>query len=398
MVTMVLSLVILMAFLGLSIDVGYVQYIKTCMQGAADAGALGGAQELHASGSSNMVTSAMADASTNGFTNGQNSVSITVNNPPATGYSTADATAVEVLISQSVPTFFMQVLGFSSVTIQVRSVAHQGGGGTTCFYALDPSMSSALSVSNGVTATFACGVMIDSSSTTALNVTGGSHLNAPYIGVTGNYTVNNGSSISPAPAVGVSPVSNPLSALPKPAVGACTFTGTVIGGGVTTTLGPGTYCKGLTIGNGATVTLNAGMYVFEGGGFNINGGAHVTGTGVTFYNSYAAGSAYQPFTFNNGTTITLTAPTTGSYAGILLYQDPTVVSSAVNTFAGGASLNLTGTLYFPTTGISISNGVNAAYTIIVADNITFTGGVTLNNNYSSLPGGSPIKGSIGFSE
>lgn len=76
-----------------------------------------------------------------------------------------------------------------------------------------------------------------------------------------------------------------------------------------------------------------------------------------------------------------------------------MVSAAVNNFAGGASLTLTGTLYFPTTGVDFSNGASAAYTIIVADNVTFTGGATLNNNYSSLPGGtSPIKGNAALSE
>jgi len=371
--------------------------VKITMQAAADASALGGAHELHASGSANLVTAALGDAATNGFTNGQNSVSITVNNPPATGYSTTDSTAVEVLISRSVPTFFMQVLGFSSAMIRARSVARQGSGGTTCFYALDPSMSGALNISNGVTATFTCGVMVDSTNSTALIVTGGSQLNAPSIGVTGGYTVNNGSSTNPTPSTGVSAASNPLSSLPTPTVGASCIANPNIGNGVTTSISPGTYC-GLTIGGGATVTINPGLYVLKGSGFNINGGAHVTGAGVTFFNSYATGYAYQPFTFNNGTTISLTAPTTGSYAGILLYQDPTVVSSSINNFAGGANLTLTGTLYFPTTGVDFSNGASAAYTIIVADNVTFTGGVTLNNNYSSLPGGSPIKGNVGLSE
>jgi hypothetical protein len=397
MVTMLLSLVVVLAFLGLAIDVGYEQYVKTQMQAAADAAALGGALELKASGASNLVTSAKGDAAINGFTDGQNSVTVTVNNPPATGYSTSDSTAVEVLISQTVPTYFMQVLGFSSSNIQARAVARMGSGGTSCFFVLDPSMSGALNVNNGVTATISCGVIIDSSNSTALIVTGGSHLNAPYIGVTGGYTVNNGSSTNPTPSVGVAAASNPLASLPTPTVGACTYTNINIGNGITTTLNPGTYC-GLTIGGGSTVTLNSGMYVLKGSGFNINGGAHVTGTGVTFYNSYASGYAYKPFVFDNGTTISLTAPTTGSYAGILLFQDPTVVSSLRNSFAGGTNLTLTGTIYFPTTGVDFSNGANAAYTILVADNVNFTGGVTLNNNYSSLPGGSPIKGNAALSE
>lgn len=398
MITMTVSLVILVAFLGLAIDVGYEQFVKVRMQTAADAAALGGARELSASGTANLVSSAKADAATNGFTNGQNSVSVTVNNPPATGYSTTDATAVEVLISQEVPTFFMQVLGFSSVTARARAVARTGGGGSTCFVALDPSMSNALSVSNGVNVSSSCGIMVDSTSSTALTATGGARLAASTIGVAGNYTVNNGASISPAPTTGVSPVSNPLAYLSPPTVGACTYTNYSAGGGATVTLNPGTYCNGINIANGATATFTAGTYILKGGGMTIAGGAKVTGAGVIFYNTYAAGYSYAPFTFNNGTTETLTAPTTGSYAGILLFQDPTVVSGAVNSFAGGTSANLTGALYFPTTALSFSNGASAAYTIIVADSISFTGGVTLNNNYSSLPGGSPIKGSVALSE
>jgi hypothetical protein len=398
LVTMILSLGILLAFLGLAIDVGYEQYTKVRMQTAADAAALGGARELAASGSANLVSAARGDAATNGFTNGVSSVTVTVNNPPSTGYSTTNSSAVEVLISQSVPTFFMQVLGFSAGTVRARAVAQMGGGGSTCFFTLDPSMSNAFAVSNGVNVSSSCGIMVDSDSSTALTATGGAHLTAPTISVVGKYTVNNGASISPSPTEGVSPVSNPLSSLTAPTVGSCNYTSYSVGGGATVTLNPGVYCNGLTIANGATVTLNPGTYIMKGGGLTFAGGAKVTGSGVMFYNTYAAGYAYGPITFNNGTTETLTAPTTGTYAGILLFQDPTVVGGAASSFAGGTSANLTGTLYFPTTALSFSNGASAAYTIIVADSVSFTGGATLNNNYSSLPGGSPIKGNVALSE
>jgi hypothetical protein len=75
-----------------------------------------------------------------------------------------------------------------------------------------------------------------------------------------------------------------------------------------------------------------------------------------------------------------------------------VVGGAASSLAGGTNATLTGALYFPTTALAFSNGASAAYTIIVADSVSFTGGVTLNNNYSSLPGGSPIKGSVGLCE
>src|ERR1035438_9390756 len=94
-VTMLVSMVVLMGFLGLGIDVGYEEYVKIRMQAAADAAAVGGAQELRASGSTNLVTAAKGDAASNGFTDGTNGVAITVNNPPATGYSTGNSSAVE---------------------------------------------------------------------------------------------------------------------------------------------------------------------------------------------------------------------------------------------------------------------------------------------------------------
>jgi hypothetical protein len=398
MVMMIVSLTILLAFLGLAIDVGYEQYTKVRMQTAADAAALGGARERAASGTSNLVSAAQGDAATNGFTNGQNNVTVTVNNPPATGYYTTDTTAVEVLIYQKVPTFFMQVLGFSSGNARARGVAHVGGGGSACFFALDPSMSNAFSVSNGVSVSSSCGVMVNSNSATALTATGGARLTAPTISVVGNYTVSNGATISPLPTVGSSAGSNPFASLPVPTVGGCTYTNYSVGGGATVTLNPGTYCNGLNISNGATVTLNSGTYIMKGGGLTFAGGANVTGTGVMFYNTYSGVYPYGPITFNNGTTETLTAPTTGTYAGILMFQDPTVVGGAASGLAGGTSANLTGALYFPTTALSFSNGASAAYTIIVADSVSFTGGVTLNSNYSSLPGGSPIKGSVVLSE
>jgi hypothetical protein len=400
LVTMIASITVLVAFLGLAIDVGYQQYLKIRMQTAADAAALGGARELAASGTANLVSAARGDAGTNGFANGQNSVTVTVNNPPSSGYSTTNSTAVEVIISQTVPTLFMQVLGISSGTIRARAVAQtQSGNGGGCFYTLDPTMSNAFSVSNGVTVSSSCGIYIDSNSSTALTATGGAHLSAPSISVVGRYTVNNGATISPSPTTGASPVSNPFSSLPTPSVGSCNYTNYSAGGGATVTLNPGVYCNGINIANGATATFTAGTYILKGGGFTLGGGAHVSGTGVMFYDTYATGYPYGPINFANGTTETFAAPTTGTYAGILFFQDPTVSPGAASSFAGGTSANLSGTLYFPTTALSFSNGASAAYTIIVADSVSFTGGVTLNNNYSSLPGGtSPIKGSVALSE
>ena len=396
-VTMLVSMVVLLSFLGLGIDVGYEEYVKTRMQTAADAAAVGGAQELRASGSTNLVAAAKGDAAANGFTDGANGVAITVNNPPATGYSTANSTAVEVLISQNVPTFFMELIGISSGTVQARAVALLGSG-TSCFYALDPAASGAFSVSGGVTVQINCGVMVDSSSTTAMSVSGGSHVTATYFDVTGNATVYGGSSTSPAPMTGVTASSDPFLSLPKPSVGACDYTSKSVSNGNTATLSPGTYCKGIAINGGSHVTFNPGTYILKGGGLLLSNGSTITGAGVTFFNTAATGYSYGPITLNGGTTVTLSAPTTGSLAGILFFQDSSVGAAAASSFSNGATAIMNGTLYFPTTALTFMGGSASAYTIIVADTVNFSGGATLNNNYSALPGGSPVKGGATLSE
>ena len=397
-VTMLLSLTVLLSFLGLSIDVGYQEYVKTRMQAAADAAAMGGAQELRASGPTNLQASAKGDSAANGFTDQANGVSVIVNSPPSTGYSTTNSTAVEVLISQTVPTFFMELIGISSGTVTARAVA-QLGPGTNCLYVLDPSAAGALSVSGGVTVAFNCGVMVNSSSATALSVTGGSHATAPYFDVAGKYTVGGGSSISPAPITGVAAASDPFLSLTKPTVPAiCTYTNKSVGNGATTTLTQGTYCGGINIGGGSHVTFSGGTYILKGGGLTLSNGATITGSGVTFFNTAGGGYSYGPIVLNGGTTVSMSAPTTGSMAGILFFQDSSVGAAAASSISNGATAVMNGALYFPTTALTFSGGSSSAYTIIVADTLNFSNGATLNNNYSSLPGGSPVKGGPLLSE
>ena len=60
---------------------------------------------------------------------------------------------------------------------------------------------------------------------------------------------------------------------------------------------------------------------------------------------------------------------------------------------GGTDLTLQGTLYFPTTNVRFAGGAGAtaAYAIIIANQITFTGGATFHADFSSLLDGSPNK-------
>jgi hypothetical protein len=399
LITMLCCVVVLVAFLGLGIDTGYLELVKTRMQTAADAAALGGAQEIKMNGAANVVAAARADAALNGFTDGQGGVTVTVHNPPLGGYSTADSTGVEVAVAQQVSTFFMGLVGSSSVNLQARAVARQGSG-TTCLHLLDPNASAAFSASGGANVQISCGVIVESASATAFKVWGGTTVNAPTIAVYGGSSVTGGSTVTSTPVTGAARQGDPLAYVVAPTVGACNYTNTSIGGGQTKTLSPGVYCNGITLGNGANITFSPGTYILEGGGLDIGGGVTATGSGVTFYNTAGGGYTYAPITLHNGPNVTLSAPTTGPLAGILMFQDRSIVSAAVNSFLGGSIFSLNGSLYFPTTAISYTGGTNVAgtYSIIVAKTAVFAGGCKMNNDYSSLPAGSPIRGNALISE
>jgi len=384
---------------GICFDVGYLEHAQREMQTAADAAATAGAQEIVSGALSSVSSAAQLGATTNGFTNGSSNVTVTINNPPLSGYYAGNSSAVEAIITQSAPTFFMRAFSINAATVYARAVAAQVTS-PNCVFALDPSLSDALEANNDATVNVGCGVIDNSSSSSAAFATGSASINATAINVVGGASTNNNGSFSPTPKTGVLPLSDPLIAIVAPTVGGCTYTnypnpGSM--GGQTVTLYPGTYCNGINIANGMTGIFTSGTYIISGGGMNIAGGSKVTGSSVMFYISKGNGYSFAPLVINNGTTVTLSAPTSGTYSGMLFFQDRSITtantSNSSTSLAGGATMTLTGAIYLPGTQLNVSNGTNtsATYTIVVADSILFQGGIKLNANYSGLQGGSPIQ-------
>ena len=141
------------------------------------------------------------------------------------------------------------------------------------------------------------------------------------------------------------------------------------------------------------LTLNSGTYIINGGGISVTGNSTMTGTGVTMYLT-GTSSTYKGVTITGNNTTTLSAPTSGTYAGILFFQDRTITGTTAsnnpNNLTGNSSSVFTGALYFPTTLLNYTGNSSSTYTILVADQIHFTGNTNVGNNYSSLTNGSPI--------
>jgi Flp pilus assembly protein TadG len=390
-----LSLFAFIGLVGLATDVGWLYFNRRAAQVAADAASFGAIAELNLGHTTTVVSAAQGDAALNGFTNGVGGVTVAVNNPPQSGNYLGQNMSVEVIVSKTVPLLFLQGLGFASTPVSARSVSREGDS-PNCVYVLDTSDSGTFSASGGATFTSQCGILIDSSNSHALTASGGASISATAIGIVGSDSVSGGATLSPSPTTGDTPFSDPLAYLTAPSVGACTYSNTSVSGGKTQTLSQGVYCGGIAISGGSTVTLNPGNYILNGGGLAVSGGSTIQGTGIFFYNT--GGSSYKGISLSGGCTVVLAAPTSGSYAGILFFQDRSISSGAASSLSGGGSSKYEGTLYFPTTALTYSGGSGAAYTLIVAKTLTLSGGSVVGNNYSSLSGGSPIKSGITLAE
>jgi hypothetical protein len=223
----------------------------------------------------------------------------------------------------------------------------------------------------------------------------------------GDYSTGGGS-INATNGVTQSGCSDPLSGkLTPPTIGTCNdpvwMAGTPSGtgsatsaGGAAKTLGPGTYCN-FNTSNVGSLNLSPGVYIFKGNWSTNSGTSSIAcsactgGAGVFFY--FAPGSTMNssvnnsegsaPDGLTNGVTVNLTAATTGTYAGILMWDDSGTASSPDTfTFGGGAGSTLTGSIYMPNTNLNLGNGTNTGTmsSMIVANTIAIQGGSTVTDN------------------
>jgi len=397
-----ITMVVLMAFMGLALDASYMYFHKRRMQTAADVGAYGGAIEK-LRGSTDVITPAKNDTALNGFTDGSNGVTVTVNNPPVSGSKVGDANFVEVIITHPQPTWFMRVLNFNSVTVKARVVAGVGNTGNGCVYALnrDASHTNNGFFANGTTnSSFSCGVFSNAN----FRATGGACVVTPSVNYTGTYSnQSSGTDCGPSGVGEGVPIVDPLlNKFSIPSYSSCTANNFRVNGGTTVTIPSGTYCGGITItGSVQNVVFSGGEYILVGGGLSINGAVNVSGSGVTFFNTYPGNQTnkYAGISITGSGTVTLSAPTTGTDKGLLMYQDPRISWSASNgsDVEGGANSTYNGILYFPTTDLQYAGNSSASadgtdgYTMLIGYDIKINGSARVNSDYSALGGNSPIQ-------
>jgi hypothetical protein len=324
-----------------------------------------------------------------------------------------------VRLDQVQPMWFTNLFLSTAPTASASATAQLAGKvSDLCILALDGtnvtegvtgSDAGAAQMGGSTTLNLGCGLAVDSSSNTALNVFGSANLTATDI-----YLVGDDQGIIPinvAPANVLrhqDPIEDPYYGRTFPMPTSCpggTSLHIIDGGNVT--INPGTFCGGLKLGDHGSshIHLNPGVYYIVGGNLEIDSHATIdqntvtAGDGVTFVltGGTVAGTTfpYATLTINGGANVSLKAPTSGPFGGMVFFQDRSAPSSSVancgagganNFINGGSSQLITGAIYFPNQSICYNGNASVGATGVgqctqlIARSLAFTGNSSVKLN------------------
>lgn len=401
----------LMFVVGLAVDAGQLFASKRTQQEAADAASFAGGVVIYQNGTTaQAISAAVADATKNGFTNGVNNTTVTVNAPPASGPYSGESPVrhVEVIIVRQVRTALVPA------EAAFNPVRARGVSGAEPFNNSYGIMVLSPTCAGGTSSTFTASSNVD------LHITGGSvwvnaSCSTAVSGFTGTdftlpspYSLNIvGSSTDTFPAT-VAQVNRGLNAQPDPFAGYPIPDGKSWNGlanlptdpariSGTTTAPEGIYTTSL-----GGVSLCHGIYILKGAGMSgdismdtthtdANTGTPCDGR-VLIYNTMtgwpnATGSCASVGQ-NGNHPVTILPMTTGTYANMQLYQDKTCTATLL--VGVGSTVSTGGTIYLPSAAMSFNGNVTSITAgQIVAKTIDLQN-ANLTVNFTSGTTASPV--------
>ena len=365
---------------------------KRQLQRAADSAAIAGVYDRSSSAGATTTVSATVthDVSLNNHT----WMSLTSGYPivgfPADSGVKIYQVQVSLAVQQSLP--FSSLFMSSPPTIIASSTAASiPAGGDACIEALDPNASNAIYFSGNAAVYMPdCDAFSNSANTNSAAAKGSSDVTANSIGGVGGIASSNNFHVTAyrpySPAL-ADPFAN---VTPDPAAMSCVGTAidqnTNIG-----SLPSGTNCfSSLSVGSNKSLNLTGkipgGVIYINGGGADIKGDFTCTGCTIVLTNKTAS-SPIGSFTTNASSNINITAPTSGTFKGIAIFQDRRAADcNNCNKVNGNSASLVTGALYFPSQELQY-NGTGtttATCTMFVAKRITFTGNSATSNKFKKL--------------
>ena len=353
---------------GFGVETAFWYHKDLELQQAADKSAYTAALEKRAgSNSSKILNTATYIATENGYQPG----TLAVHYPPTTGAYAGNTSAIEVELSIDLPRYFTAFFFDDMVTERVRAVALMQTAANACVLALSTSLGQAARFSGSSDLKLAgCTVMSNSMAADAVKVQGSAKLTTDCIISVGDVSLTSGATMTQCPGAitNAPPAADPFADLPIP-----TVSGNKTVGGGNSPITPGNYTNGMNI--SGTRTMAPGVYVVSGGDFKINANANVSGSGVTIYIKDGTNVS-----INGNATVNLSAPTSGTYSGMLFFGDRAGTGNV--NLNGTANSKLTGAVYFANQDINYLGNFsgNGGCTQVVGRTVEWSGNTTINQD------------------
>ncbi|MBS3960544.1 MAG: hypothetical protein KGZ61_01725 [Sandarakinorhabdus sp.] len=378
---------VIVGSVGLAVDTIQWTTAKRQIQRQADSGAIAGAYGL--AQSANVRATVTSDIAKNNFVD--LATAPVIENAPTVGPFAGNARAVRVALAAEMRLPFSSILMTEPVRISAEATAALVSNGEYCAISLESGNTTGINMTGNATIDLNCGMATNSVSANSVSAGGSSRITAsPIMGVGGLRPSSNYGPGTVLIPYGV-PQPDPFAALPGTFPLGSNQNGNV-GSNQTRTLNPGTYNNFRLQGN---VTLNPGIYYLNGTDFDVGSQARVSGSGVVIILTGSGPANIGQANINGGATINLTAPTTGTYAGVLFYQDRRApATNQTNKMNGNSTSTFRGAMYFPNQELQFNGttGMNTNCIQLVARRLTFTGNSTVSN---VCPSGSGSRAFLG---
>jgi hypothetical protein len=302
-----------------------------------------------------------------------------VEDGPASGPFAADATAVRVNLQRRGTVSFLSMFRSDPILINATATAAATPYAKYCMLSLVNDATAGFHFEGSTNLDLDCGLATNSTGSPAMTVAGSSSVirttEASAVGDLTQYPNFQGSPTF-LPAQPAQP--DPYEDLPLPPTSSCS-PALVSGGGATANLTGGCWSGGMEITGNANFA--PGTYVINGGTLRFGGSGTITGTGVTFVLTGPTPATVAKLVIDGSTRVTLSAPTSGTYEGVLFYQNRTAATLAsgggenINYVTGSSNLSITGTMYFPNQRLNYtgSGALRSSCTRVVARRINFSG-------------------------
>ncbi|HEX2257664.1 MAG TPA: TadG family pilus assembly protein [Afifellaceae bacterium] len=377
-----------------TVDLSNAYSVQSRLQNAADAAALAAAQKL---GTSEEEALALAlefaqknVSSTDGAVTskadvvfGQYDLATRTFMPGAQPYNAVRVWTRRTSSSgNAVNTYFGGIFGVDSIDVDAEAVAVLTRP-VACVYALQAFGTNTFEATgSGAVRVPNCGIQVDSPEEPAMATGGAASIAGKRICAPGGYA---GRKITPTPETECALDPDPLAGLPEPPRPSnCDRENETISNPMV--LLPGKYCGEIRITSGAQVTLSPGTYYFEAANFVVDGSASMEGDEVLLFFDKDS-----EFSLTASNLLRLTAPTTGKWRGISIFQSRQGSTTRSGTITGDRELHIGGTIYTPKLDLYMTGNSSLHTTMevgyVIANTFAFNGSseAILDMHGSAIP-------------